>query len=160
MLVCVHLFSDGGNSNFLFAWDWNTARVRCLEADGGLPHELWRWGLLLVSEARKCPVVSAPQSSLEQSGPPPVQEAIKRHSAFFNRWSWSIRKHFAFLLLYSSLAFFFKRGFASFSYWYFVFHYVAWHDGFWFVVFVNYLFAFCVIEYFEKSSHFFKLTCF
>ena len=136
------------------------ARVRCLEADGGRPHELWRWGLLPVSEARKFPVVSAPRSSLEQSGPPPVQEAIERHSAFFNRWSWSIRKHFAFLLLCSSLAFFFLKRLCLILLLILCFHCVAWHDGFWFVVFVNYLFAFCVIEYFEKSSQFFKLTCF
>lgn len=137
------------------------ARVRCLEADGGPPRELWRWGLLPVSEAGKFPVVSAPQSSLEQSGPPPVQEAIKRHSAFFNRWSWSIRKHFAFLLLYSSLAFFFflkRLCLILLLILCFPLCCLTWR--FWFVVFVNYLFAFCVIEYFEKSSHCFKLTCF
>ena len=58
----------------------------CLEADGGLPRDL-EVRAASSQGGTQCPVVRAPGSSLEQSGPPTVREAIKRHSAAFNRWS-------------------------------------------------------------------------
>lgn len=89
---------------------------------------------------------SALQSSLEQSGPSALWEAIKRHSTYFNRRSCS-GNHFGFLLLYSSLAFFFfKETWTHFLILYWLCCFTCW------VLVCSiyyYLFAFYVIEYFD-----------